>query len=95
VVAQFKTRPGGEEQLRFLVNSKWLSRSVPGLIKEHVERSGPFDPLATSQLLGVTTVLVPITEGGRLLKVIDRLGVAVEIARTVVERQLGRAPAAP
>jgi hypothetical protein len=35
---------------------------------------------------------VPITtDGGEFMKVIDRVGVAMEIARTVVERQLGPA----
>jgi hypothetical protein len=95
LVDQFKARPGGEEQLRFLVDSKWISRNVPGLSRERVERAGPFDPLATSQLLGAATPYVPITEGKRLLKVIDRAGVAVEIARVAVERQLGRATPPP
>ena len=55
------------------------------------KRAGSFDPLATYQLLQATTPYVPITdEQGHLLKVIDRIGVATKIARTVVERQLGR-----
>jgi hypothetical protein len=90
MVARFRARPGGEEGFRFFVGSQWISGSVAGLSKTRVERSGAFDPLATSQLLSANTPFVPVTEGMRLLKVIDRAGVATEIARTVVERQLGR-----
>jgi hypothetical protein len=91
LVSGLADRPGGEESLRFLVNSAWLSRNVPGLSTVQVERSGPFDPLATFQQLQESTPFVPITNGKQLVKVIDRVGVATEIARTVVERRLGRA----
>jgi hypothetical protein len=90
MVSKFKARPGGEESGKFFVGSQWLSQNVPTLSTTRVEWSGPFDPLATSQLLAANTPFVPITEGGRLLKVIDKTGVAVELARTVVERRLGR-----
>jgi len=89
LVTRFAAHPGGEESLRFLVDSGWLKRA-PGLSTVHVERSGPFDPLATFQLLQESTPFVPITRGSQLVKVIDRVGVATEIARTVVERRLGR-----
>jgi hypothetical protein len=91
LVECFRARPGGEEGLRFVVNSSWLRQRVPALSAVHVEHVGSFDPLATYQLLQATTPYVAITsEQGQLLKVIDRVGVATEIARTVVERQLGR-----
>ena len=53
-------------------------------------RAGPFDPLATFQLLQFDVPFVPVTRGSELLKVIDRVGVATELARAVVERRLGR-----
>lgn len=84
-------RPGGEEGIRFLVDSAWIRQNVRSISKVKVERSGPFDPLATYQLLQAPTPFVPITQGRELLKVIDRVGVATAIALTVVERQLGRA----
>src|SRR5262245_24322313 len=87
----FKALPGGEEGLRFLVGPGWIAANVPGLSTSQVQRSGTFDPLATSQLLNANTPFVPITDGTRVLKVIDRVGVATEIARSVVESQLGRA----
>lgn len=87
---RFEARPGGEVALRFLVNSEWLRTEVPGLIAPFVERAGPFDPLATFQLLQFDVPFVPVTRGPELLKVIDRVGVATELARTVVERRLGR-----
>jgi hypothetical protein len=89
-VGGFAVRLGGEEGLRFLVNSAWITR-VPGISTIKVERAGPFDPLATYQLLEAVTPFVPITKGKQLVKVIDRVGVATAIARTVVERRLGRA----
>ena len=65
--------------------------NVPALSTVCVEHADSFDPLATYQLLQATTPYVPITsDGGQLMKVIDRVGVATEIARTVVKRQLGR-----
>jgi hypothetical protein len=87
---RFDARPGGEAALRFLVDSTWLETQVPGLIAPFVERAGPFDPLATFQLLQFDVPFVPVTRGSELLKVIDRVGVATELARTVVERRLGR-----
>jgi hypothetical protein len=91
LVARFHEHPGGEEGLRFLINSSWLKQRVPALSTVHVEHAGSFDPLATHQLLQANTPYVAITsEHGQLIKVIDRVGVATEIARTVVERQLGR-----
>jgi hypothetical protein len=90
MLARFRDRPGGEETFRFLVDSAWLSQHVVGISTAHIERAGPFDPLATFQLLNESTPFVPITQGKQLLKVIDRVGVATEIARTVVERRLGR-----
>jgi hypothetical protein len=91
LVARFRARTGGEEGLRFLVNSSWLEHHVPALLTVQVEHAGAFDPLATHQLLQAKTPFVPITDKhGKLMKVIDRVGVASEIARTVVERQLGR-----
>jgi len=91
LVGRFRARAGGEEELRFLVDSSWLRTNVEGMNTTQVQRAGSFDPLATYQLLQATTPYVPITdERGQLVKVIDRIGVAVEIARTVVERQLGR-----
>lgn len=88
---RFEARPGGEEALRFFINSSWLKRQVPGLVAYFVERAGPFDPLATFQMLQFNVPFVPVTHGSKLLKVIDRVGVATELARTVVERRLGRA----
>jgi hypothetical protein len=87
---RFEARPGGEVVLRFLVDSAWLQHHVPGQISPHVERAGPFDPLATFQLLQFDVPFVPVTKGSELLKVIDRVGVATELARAVVERRLGR-----
>jgi hypothetical protein len=88
---RFRARPGGEEGLRFFVDSAWLRTHVAGMSTAQIERAGAFDPLATFQLLQATTPYVPITDaGGQLMKVIDRVGVATEIARTVLERQLGR-----
>jgi len=90
IVESFRSAPGGEVGLRFLVDADWILRNVPGLDTTHVARVGDFDPLATWQLLGAPTPFVPVTDGKRLLKVIDRNGVANEIARNAVERQLGR-----
>jgi hypothetical protein len=91
LVTRFRARPEREEGLRFLVNSLWLREHVPGLNPVRVEHAGSFDPLATYQLLQATTQYVPITSNrGHLIKVIDRVGVATEIARSVVGRQLGR-----
>src|ERR1035438_5681928 len=45
LVARFRARPGGEEGLRFLVNSSWLEQRVPALSTVHVEHAGSFDPL--------------------------------------------------
>jgi hypothetical protein len=90
-LSRFEEHFGGEEGLRFLVDSPWLKLRVPGLSTVHVEHAGSFDPLATHQLLQSKMPYVAITsEHGQLMKVIDREGVATEIARTVVERQLGR-----
>jgi hypothetical protein len=89
LAAGFAARPGGEEGLRFLVDSTWIQQ-VRGLSTVKVERPGPFDPLATYQLLQATTPFVPITQGSALLKVIDRVGVATAIASSAVERRLGR-----
>ena len=88
---RFESQPGGEVAVRFLVDSAWLKSQVPGLIAPSVERAGHFDPLATFQLLQCDVPFVPVTKGRELLKVIDRVGVATELARTVVERRLGRA----
>jgi hypothetical protein len=90
LVQHFGMLPGGEQGFRFFVDSGWLTRNVPSLSTVRVERAGEFDPLATFQLLDADTPFVPITAGQHLLKVIDRVGVATEIARTVVERRLGR-----
>ena len=88
---RFRELPGGEEGLRFLVKSSWLEKNVPGLSTDPVEHAGSFDPLATHQLLQAKTPYVAITGDQRqLIKVDDRVGVATEIAQTVVERQLGR-----
>jgi hypothetical protein len=87
---RFEARQGGESGLRFHVNSTWLQTQVPGLIAPSVERAGPFDPLATFQLLQFEVPFVPVTKDQQLLKVIDRVAVATELARTVVERRLGR-----
>jgi len=91
LVDRFAARPGGEKGLRFLVDSAWITQNVRSISGVKVERSGPFDPLATYQLLQATTPFVPITKGKALLKVIDRVGVATAIALSVVERRLGRA----
>lgn len=91
LVDGFDARPGGEQGLRFFVDSAWIFEHARGLSRTKVERSGLFDPLATHQLLQSHLPLVPITSGGKLLKVIDRVGVATAIALTVVERRLGRA----
>jgi hypothetical protein len=90
LVSRFAERPGGEESLRFLVSADWISKNVTGLSTAHVERAGPFDLLATFQILQESTPFIPITKGTQLLKVIDRVGVATEIARTAVEHRLGR-----
>ena len=90
LVDSFASRPGGEASLRFIVNPHWIAQNVPGLSTAHVEMPGAFDPLAVFKLLDQSTPFVPIVQGTRLLKVIDRLGVATEIARTSVERRLGR-----
>ncbi|HEX8108328.1 MAG TPA: DUF4062 domain-containing protein [Kofleriaceae bacterium] len=90
LTARFAEHPGGEQALRFVVDASWLSTKVPGLRTTHVERAGVFDPLATFQLLQESTPFVPVTKGKQLLKVIDRVGVATELARMVVERRLGR-----
>jgi hypothetical protein len=87
---RFEALPGGEESLRFLVNAEWIATQVPGLIAPAVKRAGPFDPLATYQLLQFDVPFVPVTKGSELLKVINRVGVATELARAVVERRLGR-----
>ncbi|TMQ17936.1 MAG: DUF4062 domain-containing protein [Deltaproteobacteria bacterium] len=89
LVAQLAQHPGGESALAAVIDTAWLSK-VPGLRTTRVERAGVFDPLATFQLLQETTPFVPVTAGGKLLKVIDRVGVATELARMVVERRLGR-----
>jgi hypothetical protein len=90
LAAQFAAYPGGEQAMSSIVDAAWLVANVPGLRATHVERAGVFDPLATFQLLQETTPFVPVTQGKRLLKVIDRVGVATELARMVVERRLGR-----
>ncbi len=79
-----------EEALRFVVDTRWLKEALPRLRDASVERAGAFDPLATFQLLEQDTPYVPVTSGRNLIKVVDRVSVATEIARTVVERQLGR-----
>jgi hypothetical protein len=89
-VTRFEQRPGGEEALKFLVDASWLRANVPGLNETRVERTGSFDPLATWELLNASTPFVPVTDGTQLLKVVDRTGVAVEIARTAVGRLVGR-----
>jgi len=90
LIQEFAGRPGGEKALRFLVDSKWITENVRSISTVHVEHSGPFDPLATYQLLQADTPFVPITKGQQLLKVIDRVGVATAIALSAVERRLGR-----
>lgn len=88
---RFEALPGGEESVRFLVDSSWLKVHAPGLIAPYVKRVGPFDPLATFQLLQFDVPFIPVvTKSADLLKVIDRVGVATELARTMVERRLGR-----
>jgi hypothetical protein len=91
MVTRFQARPGGELGFRLLIDAAWLSRQVAGFNRACVKLSGSFDLLATSQLLDASTPYVPIVDGSRLVKVIDRVGVATELARTVVERRLGRA----
>lgn len=91
LVDGFAARPGGEEGLRFFIDAAWISQHARGLSRAKVERSGVFDPLATYQLLQAETPVVPITSSGRLVKVIDRVGVATALALTVIERRLGRA----
>src|SRR5260370_7056354 len=88
LVGQFAQRPGGEEALRFLVSKQWLLDHVPQLDRTHVEWNGPMNPLGVYLLLERTTPYVPITQGPRLLKVIDRVGVATEIARTLLKQRL-------
>lgn len=90
LIQEFAQRPGGERALRFLVDSKWITEKVRSISTVHVEHSGPFDPLATYQLLQADTPFVPITKGQQLVKVIDRVGVATAVALTAVERRLGR-----
>ena len=64
---------------------------VAGLDRTQVESSGPIDPLAVYLMLEKQTPFVPMTERGKLLKVIDRVGVATEIAQQQLKRQLSRA----
>jgi hypothetical protein len=90
LVEAFAQNLGGEQALRFLVNAQWIRGNVPGLSRVFVERAGPLDPLATYELLQKDTPFVPITKDNQLQKVIDRVGVATEIARITVERGLGR-----
>jgi hypothetical protein len=73
-ISRFEERSGGEEGLRFLVNSFWLKQRVPALSTVHVEHTGSFDLLATHQLLQSNMPYVAITsEHGQLMKVIDRV----------------------
>ena len=91
LVERFASHEGGEEGLRFLVDAAWLARNAGSLSRAKVERAGPFDPLATYELLRTETPYVPITHEDKLLKVIDRNGVATALALGVIQRQLGRA----
>lgn len=90
MVAGFRAYPGDEVALKVVVDSAWLKAHVPGLLTSSVERAGDFDPLATYELLRQPTPFVAITDRGRLVKVVDRIGVATELATTVVERRIGR-----
>jgi hypothetical protein len=90
LVSSFAQSRGGEKALRFFVSPRWVLNNVPGLTKVRVECPGPFDPLATFELLQTSTPFVPVTDGPKLIKVVDRVGVATEIAKTVLQRQLGR-----
>jgi hypothetical protein len=89
----FASRPGGEEALRFLVDSSWIRQHVAGLDTQHVDSTGPIDPLGVYLLLDKTTPFVALTKGRRLLKVIDRVGVATEIALTLLRQRVGRGDA--
>jgi hypothetical protein len=91
LVEQFNRRPGGEKGLRFIVSAQWIRDHVAGLDRTLVESSGPIDPLAVYLMLEKQTPFVPMAERGKLLKVIDRVGVATEIAQQHLKRQLSRA----
>jgi hypothetical protein len=91
LAAAFAQHPGGEQGLRFVVSAQWIRDHVLELVRTQVESRGPIDPLATYLLLNKDTPFVPMTENGQVLKVIDRVGVATEIARQHLEQQINRA----
>jgi hypothetical protein len=90
LVARFAAHPGGEEALRSLVSAQWIRDFVPTLDDTSIESSGSMNPLDVYLLLDKTTPFVPLTDGKTLLKVIDRVGVATEIAKTLLIQQLNK-----
>jgi hypothetical protein len=85
-------KPGGEVDVKVNVRRDlligWLgntlnTESVP------VESTHEFDlPLLTSRILERPSAFVVLVQNGQLMRAVDRLGLAVHIAQTVVKQQL-------
>jgi hypothetical protein len=90
LMARFAMHPGGEETLRTLVSARWIRDFIPTLDNTKIESSGSMNPLGVYLLLDKTAPFVPLTDGNTLLKVIDRVGVATEIAQTLLKQRLTR-----
>lgn len=84
---RFEARQGGESGLRFHVNSTWLKTHVPGLAPS-VECAGPFDPLATFQLLHFEAPFVPVTSRNGAAP----LPITCGLTRAPIARTLPRLP---
>jgi hypothetical protein len=90
LVDRFARHPGGEETLRALVSARWIRDFIPTLDNTSIESSGSMNPLGVYLLLDKSAQFVPLTDGKTLLKVIDRVGVATEIAQTVLKQRLDK-----
>jgi hypothetical protein len=90
LVVRFQQYPGGEEMLRGFVSARWIRDHVPTLDTAHIESAGAMNPLGVYLLLDKKTPFVPLTQGTRLIKVIDRIGVATEIAQTLLKQRLDK-----
>lgn len=88
LVAQFQAHPGGEEKLRTFIPARWIRDHVQRLDTTSVESAGAMNPLGAYLLLDKKTPFVPLTAGKRFVKVIDRVGVATEIAQSLLKQRL-------
>jgi len=90
LVSRFAEHPGGEEMLRSLISARWIRDHVQKLDTTSVESAGTMNPFGAYLLLDKKTPFVPLTKGKKFLKVIDRVGVATEIAQTLLKQRLDK-----